>query len=86
MKYLTKVSETYRMGTEKEVELFLKELKQDNRFTVVKYSSVKKERKVKGDVVDEWIQFTVVKSFNDEKEPVSDIDIEYIVGDSHYED
>ena len=36
MKYLTKVVETYRIGSEKEVEAFIKELKADRRFTVDK--------------------------------------------------
>lgn len=75
--YLTKVVETYRIGTEKEVEAFLAELKKDKRFTVAKYSSTKKQKKAKGEVIDEWIRFEVTKVFNDEAEPDSVIDIEY---------
>ena len=77
MKYLTKVVETYRIGSEKEVEAFLKELKADNRFTVAKYSSTKKEKKSKGEVIDEWIRFEVTKLFNEEAEPTHDVDIDY---------
>ena len=77
MKYLTKVVETYRIGSEKEVEAFLKELKADNRFTVAKYSSTKKEKKAKGEVIDEWIRFEVTKLFNEEAEPTHDVDIDY---------
>ena len=77
MKYLTTVVETYRIGSEKEVEAFLKELKADHRFTVAKYSSTKKEKKAKGEVVDEWIRFEVVKLFNEEQEPDSEIEISY---------
>lgn len=51
MRYLTKVVETYRLSSEKEVEEFLKELKSDHRFTVAKYSSTKKEKKSKGEVI-----------------------------------
>ena len=32
MRYLTQVQETYRLSNEKEVESFLNELKNDNRF------------------------------------------------------
>ena len=67
MRYLTKVVETYRLSSEKEVEEFLKELKSDHRFTVAKYSSTKKEKKSKGEVIDEWIRFEVTKLFNDEQ-------------------
>lgn len=77
MRYLTQVQETYRLPNEKEVESFLNELKNDNRFVIKKYSSIKKERKQKGEVIDEWIQFTVVKIFNDEKEADTIVNIDY---------
>ena len=77
MRYLTKVVETYRLSSEKEVEEFLKELKSDRRFTVAKYSSTKKEKKSKGEVIDEWIRFEVTKLFNDEAEPVDVINVNY---------
>ncbi len=78
MRYLTKVVETYRLPNEAAVETFLQELKADPRFTVAKYSSTKKERKEKKEVVDEWIHFEVTKLFNDEKEPDSEITVDYI--------
>ena len=78
MRYLTKVVETYRLPNEAAVETFLQELKSDSRFTVAKYSSTKKERKEKKEVVDEWIHFEVTKLFNDEKEPDSEITVDYI--------
>lgn len=78
MKYLTKVVETYRLPDEAAVETFLQELKADSRFTVAKYSSTKKERKEKKEVVDEWIHFEVTKLFNDEKEPDSEITVDYV--------
>lgn len=77
MKYLTKVVETYRLANEKEVEDFLQELKNDSRFTVAKYSSIKKEKKQKGEIIDEWIRFEVTKLFNDETEPDTPINIDY---------
>ena len=80
MRYLTKVVETYRLANEQEVENFLKELKEDDRFQIAKYSSVKKERKEKKEVVDEWIRFEVTKLFNDEREPIDDIIINYQKG------
>ena len=84
MRYLTQVQETYRLPNEKEVESFLNELKNDNRFVIKKYSSIKKERKQKGEVIDEWIQFTVVKIFNDEKEPNTKVDINYEVSEAWF--
>ena len=77
MRYLTQVQEKYRFSNENEVESFLNELKNDNRFVIKKYSSLKKERKQKGEVIDEWIQFTVVKIFNDEKEADTIVNIDY---------
>ena len=77
MRYLTSVVETYRLPNDEAVKVFLEELKRDPAFTITKYSSTKKERKEKGDVVDEWVRFTVTKVFNEEKEPDSVITISY---------
>lgn len=80
MRYLTKVVETYRLPNEKAVEEFLQELKSDDRFEIGKYSSTKKERKQKGEVIDEWIHFEVTKLFNEEKEPDTEIEVDYKKG------
>ena len=82
MRYLTKVVETYRLANEQVVENFLKELKSDPHFEVAKYSSTKKEKKSKGEVIDEWIRFEVTKLFNSEQEPDSQINITYEKGDN----
>lgn len=82
MGYLVKVVETYRLSNEREVEEFLKELKSDPHFEVAKYSSTKKEKKSKGEVIDEWIRFEVTKLFNNEQEPDSKINIEYTKGET----
>ena len=77
MKYLTSVVETYRLPNEEAFKLFLEELKKDPTFTVAKYTSQKKERKQKGEIVDEWVRFSVTKLFNDEKEPDREISVLY---------
>ena len=77
MRYLTKVVETYRLSSEREVETFLKELKEDDRFTIAKYSSQKKEKKSKGEIIDEWIRFEITKLFNEEAEPDFEIEVDY---------
>ena len=79
MRYLTSVVETYRLPNDDAVKVFLEELKRDPAFTIIKYSSTKKETKQKGEVVDEWVRFTVTKAFNNEKEPESIITINYEV-------
>jgi hypothetical protein len=86
MRYLTKVVETYRLANEKEVEIFLNELKSDHRFTVAKYSSTKKEKKSKGEIIDEWIKFEVTKIFNDEQEPNNIINIDYYTDERKFAD
>lgn len=67
--YLTKVTEQYRIDTEKEVDNFLNEQKQQPAFEIVKSSSEKKVIKAKGEVVDEYYRVTIVKDFQSEKEP-----------------
>lgn len=77
MRYLTKVVETYRLPNEAAVETFLQELKADNNFEVAKYSSTKRQKKSKGEIIDEWIRFEVTKLFNDEQEADREIQIRY---------
>lgn len=77
MKYLISTTEIYRLEDENEVKTFLEKLKQDKNFEIKKYSSVKKEQKQKGEVVDEWIRFSVTKEFNSEKEPDTEVTINY---------
>jgi hypothetical protein len=77
MRYLISTTETYRLNSEEEVKTFIEELKKDPNFEIKKYSSTKKEAKQKGEIVDEWIRFTVTKEFNIEKEPYDEITITY---------
>lgn len=78
-RFLTKVTETYRLENEAVVENFLKELKTNPQFEVAKYTSTKKYKKSKGEIIDEWIRFEVTKVFNEEAGPDSIIDVNYTV-------
>ena len=53
-KYLISVTETYRVDTETEAAKIIEEAKVDGKYVLSKYSSVKKERKQKGEIIDEW--------------------------------
>ena len=77
MKYLTQVTETYRIDTEEQVISTIEEAKNDTRFTLVKHTSQYKERKAKGEVVDAWYKVTLTKQFTDEKEPDATVTINY---------
>lgn len=79
-KYLISVTETYRVDTEAEAAVLIDEAKKDNKYDLKKYISQKKERKQKGEVVDEWHQVVLTKIFDDEKEPVGAASVEYKVG------
>lgn len=77
MKYLCEVTEKYRIDSENEAKTFIEEQKKENRYALKKYSSELKERKAKGEIVDSWYQVVLVKSFNDPKEPVEEIEVTY---------
>ena len=77
MKYLIKSVETYRVATEAEAAQVIEEAKKDNRFSLIKYESVHKEKKAKGEVIDEWCRVTLYKVFNDEVEPDSYVKVDY---------
>ena len=77
MKYLTQVSETYRVDNEEQVLEIIEEAKRDGRFTLIKHTSQYKERKQKGEVIDAWYKVTLTKQFTDEKEPEVNVSISY---------
>ena len=79
MKYLLNTTEIYRVATEEEATELINEAKKDSNYILSKYSSVKREQKAKGEVIDEWYKVTLVKSFNEEKEPAYTVDVIYEV-------
>ena len=79
MKYLITNTEVYRVETEEEAELLINEAKADTKYVLTKYNCEKKERKQKGEVIDSYIKVSLVKSFNDEKDPITDITVSYEV-------
>lgn len=78
-KYLLNVSEMYRIDTEEEVDAFINEVKNDNTYELKKYHCEYKELKSKGEVIDSWYRFSLVKVFTDEKEPERNVTVNYEV-------
>ena len=62
-KKLVQSVETYRIDDESEVNAFLEELRSEMTFEIKKHSSTKKQKVKKGEIEDEWIQFTVTKAY-----------------------
>lgn len=80
MKYLLEVTENYRVSDEAAAKELIEQAKQGKNYALKKYISQYKERKMKGEVVDYWYKVTLVKSFNDEKEPDSQVEVVYDEG------
>jgi hypothetical protein len=79
-KYLIKTTEEHRADSEFEAAELINAAKADTRYLLSKYSSVKKERKQKGEIVDEYYIVTLVKVFDDAKDPCGEAQIEYKIG------
>lgn len=79
MAYLISTTEIYRVDTEAEATELINEAKNNPNFILAKYSTTKKERKSKGDIVDEWYNVNLVKKFTDEKEPEGCMTVHYEV-------
>ena len=76
-KYLVSVVETYRVDTEKEAAQAIEEAKKDGSYILGKYTSEHKERKSKGEVIEEYWKLSLTKLFNDIKEPDTIVEINY---------
>ena len=83
MKYLVETTEVYRVDSEDECKAIIEEAKKTS--IVKKYGAVKKEKKQKGEVIDEWFKLSITKFWTDEKEPDSCMTVSYGV-DSAFED
>ena len=65
---LLKKVETYRLGSMSEAENFVKEIKKDpddEGYEVKSYKLVKKEKKSKGIVTEEWVNCEITKVWNE---------------------
>lgn len=76
-KYLIETTEVYRVNTETAAAELINAAKKDPQYVLKKYTSVKKEKKAKGEIIDEWFRVTLVKSFDDEKDPLGETVVEY---------
>ena len=76
-KYLIETTEVYRVNTESAATELIEAAKRDPQYVLKKYTSVKKEKKAKGEIIDEWIRVTLVKTFDDEKDPLGETVVEY---------
>lgn len=79
-KHLIKTTEEHRADTEFEATELINAAKADGRYLLSKYSSVKKERKAKGEIIDEYYLVTLVKVFDDAKDPCGEASVEYKIG------
>lgn len=79
-KYLIKTTEEHRADSEREAAELIEAAKKDGRYALAKYSSVHKERKQKGEIVDEYFIVTLVKVFDDPRDPHGEASVEYKIG------
>ena len=75
MKYLIETTEEYRVDSEDEAKVVVENAKKTS--SVVKYNCVYKEKKSKGEVVDSWYRVTIVKRWDNEKEPCGSTSVSY---------
>ena len=75
MQYLIETTEVYRCDSEDEAKTLIEQAKKTS--TLKKYNCVAKEKKLKGEVVDSWYKLTLVKSWDDEKDPSGSTTVTY---------
>jgi len=78
-KYLVSTIETYRVDTEAEATKAIEEAKNNESYVLGKYTSEHKERKSKGEVIDEYWKLSLTKIFNDIKEADTIVNVDYEV-------
>lgn len=76
-KYLISTCEVYRVANENEAKKLIEESKTAKGYSLTKYISEYKNRKAKGEIIDEYYKVTLTKTFNDIKEPTCSVNIDY---------
>lgn len=84
MNYITQVIETIRVPDVNQVEKLHTELKEDKRFELKKFEYTHKEIKSKGEIIDEYELVKATLIFNNEKEPTSDIKVDFKVDEGTF--
>jgi len=77
IKYLCKATQEIRVENKEDADALHKELQKtatENGYTLSAWTETHKERKQKGEVVDEWELCKATFVFNDQKEPVYPLD------------
>ena len=78
-KFVISDTTVYRVGTVEEVEKLHDDLLADSTFTLASFGYKAKYVKAKGEIIDEYQVVTAKKVFNDEKDPISEVDVNYSV-------
>ena len=81
MKYLVQTTEVYRVDTEEEAKELIEAAKENSMYALKKYNCEYKEKKSKGEVVEDWYKVTLTKVFNDEKDPIMVASVSYDLGE-----
>ena len=80
MRYLLKAVDTYRVATVSDVEKLHDELLEDSTFDLVAFSYKTKYIKAKGEIIDEYFIVTLVKVFDDPRDPQGEASVSYQIG------
>ena len=75
MIYLIRTTEVYRADNENEAKAVIEEAKKTS--TVIKYNSTYRNKKQKGEIIDEWYRVEITKEWDDEKEPSGSTKVSY---------
>lgn len=84
MKYLVKVTNTYRVPTVDAALTLRDELSELEYGELISFSYSTKVIKAKGEVVDEYQLVKATLQFNNEKEPESNVDAFYALPSGNY--
>lgn len=78
MNYLIKTTEVWKVADNAAADLLEDEFRKEfDKYTVVIFKKTEKNRKIKGEIVEEWVQVDCTKLFNDMKEPDSHVKPKY---------
>ena len=73
MNYLIQTTEVWRVPDHVAADKLEEEFRTNTSYTLTKWAKIDKVRRASGEIVDEWVQITCTKVFNDAKSPDSHV-------------
>lgn len=78
MNYLLSTTEIWRVPDMEAADALEESLRDQPEYNILKFNKTQKNKKVQGEIVEEWVRVSVTREFNLEREPENIVSLNYV--------